>query len=99
MVAPWVLCFQILSLGTSQQRLVLVNILAASVGTLFDIQVGRSSIRNAASLVIAEHNGEAVAPITYNTIAAAGKMGGDVTALVAGPDCGKVVCEVVGIIN
>ena len=46
--------------------------------------------RNASSLVIAEHNGESVVPITYNTISAARELGGDVTALVAGPDCGKV---------
>ena len=48
--------------------------------------------REASSLVIAEHNGESVIPLTYNTITAARELGGDVTALVAGPDCGKV-CE------
>lgn len=47
--------------------------------------------RNGSSLVIAEHNGESVVPLTYNTISAARELGGDVTALVAGPDCGKVV--------
>ena len=47
--------------------------------------------RDASSLVIAEHNGKNVVPITYNTISAARELGGDVTALVAGPDCGKVV--------
>ena len=49
--------------------------------------VGR---RDASSLVVAEHDGESVVPLTYNTIAAARELGGDVTALVAGPDCGKV---------
>lgn len=46
--------------------------------------------RNASSLVIAEHNGEAVTPLTYNTISAAKQIGGEITALVAGPDCTKV---------
>ena len=48
------------------------------------------SQRDASSLVIVEHNGESVVPLTYNTITAARELGGDVTALVAGPDCGKV---------
>ncbi len=39
--------------------------------------------------MIAEHNGEAVIPLTYNTITAARQLG-EVTALVAGPDCAKV---------
>ena len=56
-------------------------------------QLGRvpGSQREASSLVIAEHNGESVVPLTYNAIAAARQLGGDITALVAGPDCGKVV--------
>ena len=48
------------------------------------------SQRDASSLVIAEHDGESVVPLTYNTITAARELGGEVTALVAGPDCGKV---------
>ena len=40
--------------------------------------------------MIAEHNGESVIPLTYNSISAARELGGEVTALVAGPDCGKV---------
>ena len=44
--------------------------------------------------MIAEHNGESVVPLTYNAIAAARQLGGDITALVAGPDCGKVVYDV-----
>lgn len=67
-----------------------MNIVVVHNGMLLSFQAGRSSVRNAASLVIAEHNGETVTPITYNTIAAAREIGGDVTALVAGPDCSKV---------
>lgn len=40
------------------------------------------------TLVIAEHNNEALNPITQNTITAAKKIGGDVTVLVAGTKCG-----------
>ena len=46
--------------------------------------------RCASTLVIAEHNNQAVIPITLNAIAAANKLGGDVSALVAGTSCGKV---------
>ena len=49
--------------------------------------------RNASSLVVVEHNGEAVNPITYNAISAAKQLGGDVTALVAGDSCTKVAEE------
>ncbi|MBI3905993.1 MAG: electron transfer flavoprotein subunit alpha/FixB family protein, partial [Pseudomonas fluorescens] len=35
-------------------------------------------------LVIAEHDGKAVAPATLNTVAAAAKIGGHVHVLVAG---------------
>ena len=76
--------------------MVLVNILSVPIGALILFQVGRSIVRNAASLVIAEHDGETVTPITYNTIAAAREIGGEVTAIVAGPDCSKVIYEVVG---
>jgi electron transfer flavoprotein alpha subunit len=40
-----------------------------------------------ATLVIAEHDGKNLKPGTTNTITAAGKMGGDVTVLVAGSGC------------
>lgn len=43
--------------------------------------------------MIAEHNGEAVTPLTYNTISAAKQIGGEITALVAGPDCTKVTLD------
>lgn len=48
------------------------------------------SVRNASTLVLVEHNGEKVAAITYNAIAAAIQIGGSVSALVLGPDCSKV---------
>ncbi|EDW47439.1 GM20413 [Drosophila sechellia] len=50
----------------------------------------RSSIlqRCKSTLVVAEHNNEALNPITLNTISAAKKIGGDVTVLVAGTKCG-----------
>ncbi|VVP11911.1 Electron transfer flavoprotein subunit alpha [Pseudomonas fluorescens] len=41
-------------------------------------------------LVIAEHDGKAVAPATLNTVAAAVKIGGDVHVLVAGQGVGAV---------
>ena len=39
-------------------------------------------------LVIAEHDGKALAPATLATVTAAGQIGGDVAVLVAGKDCG-----------
>lgn len=39
------------------------------------------------TLVIAEHNNEALTPITQNAVTAASKIGGDVTVLVAGTNC------------
>jgi len=46
------------------------------------------------TLVIAEHNNSAVTPITLNTIGAAGKLGNDITCLVAGSNCAKVAEEI-----
>lgn len=43
--------------------------------------------------MFADHNGDTVNPLTYNTITAAKQLGGDVTALVCGSDCSKVVSE------
>ncbi|XP_033220911.1 electron transfer flavoprotein subunit alpha, mitochondrial [Belonocnema kinseyi] len=40
------------------------------------------------TLVIAEHNNGVLSPITQNALAAATKIGGDVTVLVAGTKCG-----------
>ena len=41
-------------------------------------------------LVIAEHDGKALAPATLNTVAAAAKIGGDIHVLVAGQGIGAV---------
>ena len=38
-------------------------------------------------LVIADHDNQALKGATRNTIAAASKIGGDITVLVAGSDC------------
>lgn len=40
--------------------------------------------------MIAEHNNESLLPITSNAIAAAKKIGGDITVLVAGTKCDAV---------
>ena len=48
------------------------------------------SSRNASSLVVAEHDNNTVGPITLSAITAAQKLGGDISALVAGTSCGKV---------
>lgn len=40
------------------------------------------------TLVIAEHNDQALSPVTQNTVTAAKKIGGDVTVLVAGANSG-----------
>lgn len=62
----------------------------------------RSNIlhRCKSTLVIAEHNNEALNPVTLNTITAAKKIGGDVTVLVAGTKCGpasEAVSKVQGV--
>ncbi|KAF7660972.1 hypothetical protein LDENG_00270700 [Lucifuga dentata] len=46
------------------------------------------------TLVIAEHANDQLTPITLNTITAASKLGGDVSCLVAGTNCAKVVEQV-----
>ncbi|XP_055518518.1 electron transfer flavoprotein subunit alpha, mitochondrial isoform X2 [Leucoraja erinacea] len=43
------------------------------------------------TLVLAEHDNKKLTPITLNAITAAKQLGGDVTCLVAGTDCSKVV--------
>ncbi|KAB0800852.1 hypothetical protein PPYR_06591 [Photinus pyralis] len=47
------------------------------------------------SLVIAEHNNEALSPITQNALTAAKKIGGDITILVVGTKCGPAVEKLV----
>src|ERR1043166_3375519 len=44
-------------------------------------------------LVIAEHDNKAIKPSTLNTVTAAGKIGTDVTLLVAGHECGSAAQE------
>lgn len=55
------------------------------------------SSRNASTLVVVEHNNEAMNPVTLNAVTAAKKFGGDITCLVAGTNCGDVAAEVSGI--
>lgn len=43
--------------------------------------------------MLADHDGQSVSPSTYSTISAAKQLGGDITALVCGPDCSKVAGE------
>ncbi|MEE6512955.1 hypothetical protein FKM82_020325 [Ascaphus truei] len=45
------------------------------------------------TLVIAEHDNQKLTPITLNAIAAAGRLGGDVSCLVAGTNCTQVAEE------
>ncbi|XP_012726940.2 electron transfer flavoprotein subunit alpha, mitochondrial [Fundulus heteroclitus] len=64
--------------------------------------LNKSSLRNLtgliqrfqSTLVVAEHNNDKLTPITLNAITAAGKLGGDVSCLVAGTNCAKVVEEI-----
>jgi electron transfer flavoprotein alpha subunit len=50
-----------------------------------------------AILVIAEHDNASIRPSTLNTVAAASKIGGDVTVLVAGAGCEAAVKAAAGI--
>ncbi len=43
-----------------------------------------------AVLVVAEHNGRALAPATLSTVSAATQLGGEITVLVTGKDCSTV---------
>lgn len=43
------------------------------------------------TLVVAEHNNDTLTPITLNAISAARKLGSDVSCLVAGTSCAKVL--------
>uniref|UniRef100_J3RZB0 Electron transfer flavoprotein subunit alpha n=1 Tax=Crotalus adamanteus TaxID=8729 RepID=J3RZB0_CROAD len=60
-------------------------------------RLGRRAIlllhRFQSTLVIAEHANEALTPITFNTITAAKRLGGEVSCLVAGTSCEKVAQE------
>ena len=46
--------------------------------------------RDASTLVVAEHNGDSVTPITYNALTASREVGGDIATLVVGEDCSNV---------
>uniref|UniRef100_A0A671M8L9 Electron transfer flavoprotein subunit alpha n=1 Tax=Sinocyclocheilus anshuiensis TaxID=1608454 RepID=A0A671M8L9_9TELE len=50
-----------------------------------------SQHRFQSTLVVAEHNNETLTPITLNAITAATKLGSDVSCLVAGTNCAKVL--------
>ena len=52
-----------------------------------------TAIRNASTLLIAEHDGQALNPITLNAVTAAAKLNGEVTGLVVGSGCAKVAEE------
>ena len=49
------------------------------------------------TLVFAEHDGAKLNPSTRHAITAAKAIGGDISALVAGPKCGDVAKEVAAI--
>lgn len=69
--------------------------LAATSRSGCRLQSLRQSInRFNSTLVIADHDNEKLTPITLNTVTAASKLGGDITCLVAGNQCGKVAEEV-----
>ncbi|XP_068626619.1 electron transfer flavoprotein subunit alpha, mitochondrial [Battus philenor] len=46
------------------------------------------------TLVVAEHNNEGLLPVTQNALAAAKKIGGDVSVLVAGTKCGPAAEQI-----
>lgn len=49
------------------------------------------AVRNASTLVVVEHNDNELTPATLHSVTAAKKLGGDVTCLVAGTNCGPAV--------
>ena len=48
-------------------------------------------------MVLVEHNGKSVLPVTKHAITAAKKVGGEISCLVAGPEVGPVAAEVASI--
>merc|ERR1712212_750374 len=83
----------------SRQKLLKQNQLILSPSKMFSVTRTASRLCQAASLrfqstlVLAEHDNNALTPITLNAITAAKKLGGDVSCLVAGHNCSKVVEE------
>ncbi|XP_065909118.1 probable electron transfer flavoprotein subunit alpha, mitochondrial [Dysidea avara] len=71
--------------------------MAAIVGGRVLSRLGRCTFaycrRLNSTLIVAEHNGNNVTPITYNAISAAQKLGHEISTLVVGEDCGKVAEE------
>ncbi|CAH1393530.1 unnamed protein product [Nezara viridula] len=62
--------------------------------TVFSSTLGNQIFKRLQStLVIAEHNNDAVSPVTRNTLTAASQIGGEVSLLVAGESCGKAASE------
>merc|ERR1712050_796915 len=66
----------------------------SSARTRLSPSIANLAKRFQSTLVLAEHNNEALNPITLNTVAAASKLGDDITCLVAGTNCAKVAEEV-----
>jgi len=50
-----------------------------------------TSVRNASTLIVVEHNDNQLTPATLHSVTAAKQLGGDVTCLVAGTNCGPAV--------
>jgi len=53
--------------------------------------------RQASTLVLAEHDNAKLSPVTLHAITAANSVGGDITCLVAGNNCGDVAKEAAGV--
>ncbi|KAE8746494.1 hypothetical protein FOCC_FOCC006729 [Frankliniella occidentalis] len=53
-------------------------------------QLSSTGRSNASTLVVAEHNNDVLSPITQSALAAASKLGGEISVLVAGTKCGPV---------
>jgi len=64
-----------------------VKMLAATMRTSRAMGRAASSIRHASTLVLADHSNSALGVGTLHSIAAAQKLGGDITVLVSGSDC------------
>jgi len=61
------------------------------------LRPAHSYVRNASTLVVAEHDNSKLSPVTLNAITAATAVGGDITCLVAGAKCQDVAKEVAGV--
>ncbi|KAF0510815.1 electron transfer flavo protein, alpha subunit [Gigaspora margarita] len=83
-------------LRTALQRVVLrtssKNTLTALRSSFF-IR-GYASAQNISTLLLVERNGNSIASSTFNSLTAAAKLGGDVTALVAGEEPDTVASEI-----